>query len=54
MTTPGILIGVDVGSSVMSGGLVTLEGEILTTTQTATHRDGPGTALGSLEWVLGE
>ena len=50
---PGILIGVDVGSTTMSGGLVTSDGEILTTTQTLTQRDGPGTALESLRRVIG-
>ena len=51
---PGILIGVDVGTSTMSGGLVTLGGDILKSTQTPTHGAGPGTALESLRKVIGE
>ena len=34
------IIGIDVGSTTMSGGLVTTEGEILTTMQTPTPRNG--------------
>src|SRR5262245_51645944 len=51
---PGILIGVDVGSTTMSGGLVTPAGDLLTTTQNLTHRDGAGTVLESLRRLVGE
>jgi glucokinase len=49
-----VLIGVDVGGTTMSGGLVTPEGEILSTVQTDTHRDGPGTALEDLSRIIDE
>jgi glucokinase len=42
------IIGVDVGSTTMSGGLVTAEGEILAVVQAATHRRGRGSAVDSL------
>lgn len=51
---PGVLIGVDVGSTTMSGGLVTPGGTVLSAVQTATHRDGPGTALDTLLGVIAE
>jgi glucokinase len=51
---PGILIGVDVGSTTMSGGLVTPAGDILTTSQNLTHRDGLGTVLESLRCLVSE
>jgi glucokinase len=55
MTSPGVvLIGVDVGGTTMSGGLVTPEGEILSTVQTETHRDGPGTAVEDLLRIIDE
>ena len=45
MTQPQpVLIGVDVGSTHTSGGLVTPDGEVLSAIETRTHRDGPGTA----------
>ena len=53
-SSPDILIGVDVGTSTMSGGLVTLGGEILQTIQRRTHRDGLGTALGNIRQLIGE
>jgi glucokinase len=40
-----VLIGVDVGHTDTSAGLVTPVGEVLLTTQTRTQIDGPGTAL---------
>jgi glucokinase len=43
-----VLIGVDVGGTTMSGGLVTPGGEIVSVVQTSTHADGPGTALDNL------
>jgi glucokinase len=53
MTSAGaVLIGVDVGGTTMSGGLVTHEGEILSTIQADTHRDGPGTALEDLLRII--
>lgn len=50
MTSPGgaVLIGVDVGGTTMSGGLVTPEGEVVSVVQTSTHGDGAGTALDNL------
>ncbi|MGH7346052.1 MAG: ROK family protein [Candidatus Rokuibacteriota bacterium] len=47
------IIGVDVGSTTMSGGLVTAEGEILTAVQIPTHRDGRGSALDTLVEIVG-
>jgi glucokinase len=44
----GVLIGVDVGGTTMSGGLVTPDGRVLLTVQTPTHRDGAGSALETL------
>ena len=40
----GVLIGVDVGGTTMSAGLVATDGEVLSVVQTPTHRDGPGSA----------
>jgi glucokinase len=46
------IIGVDVGSTTLSGGLVTAEGEILATVQTPTHRDGCGSVLNTIMEVV--
>jgi glucokinase len=46
------IIGVDVGSTTMSGGLVTREGEVLAAIQVPTHRDGRGSALDTLVGVV--
>jgi glucokinase len=55
MTSSGVvLIGVDVGGTTMSGGLVTPEGEIFSTVQAETHRDGPGTAVEDLARIIDE
>jgi glucokinase len=55
MTSSGaVLIGVDVGSTTMSGGLVTRAGKVLSVVQTHTHRDGPGTALEDLLRIIDE
>ena len=55
MTQPQpVLIGVDVGSTHMSGGLVTPDGEVLSVTETRTHRDGPGTALDTILGVVSD
>src|SRR5512145_730421 len=43
-----VLLGVDVGASTISGGLVTDDGEVLVATERPTHVDGPGTALAAL------
>lgn len=48
------LIGVDVGGTTTSGGLVTRQGEILSVVQTPTHRDGPGTGVETLLGVVHE
>ena len=46
MTPPQpVLIGVDVGSTNTSGGLVTPDGKVLLAIENKTHRDGPGTAF---------
>ena len=53
MTQPQpVLIGVDVGSTHTSGGIVTTDGEVLSMTETRTHRDGPGTALDTILGVV--
>ena len=46
------IIGVDIGSTTMSGGLVTAEGEILAAVQTPTHRDGRGSVLTTIMEVV--
>ena len=40
-----MLVGVDVGGSAISAGLVTADGTVLRVARTPTHRDGPGTAV---------
>jgi glucokinase len=47
------IIGIDVGSTTMSGGLVTAEGEILAVIQVPIPREGSGSALDSLGEVVG-
>lgn len=47
-------IGVDVGATTISGGLVTHEGDILHDVQTPTRRDGPGTVVDRLLGVTDE
>jgi predicted NBD/HSP70 family sugar kinase len=47
-------IGVDVGATTISGGLVTHEGDILHDVQTPTRRDGPGTVVVRLLNVIDE
>ena len=55
MTLPsGVIIGVDVGGTTMSAGLVTPDGQVLAVVQASTHRDGPGTALETLLGIVGE
>lgn len=49
-----LLIGVDVGSTTTSGGLVTPAGEVVWSTEVATHRGGPGTALDTILGVVDE
>src|SRR5688572_6292685 len=51
-TTVTTTIGVDVGATTISGGLVTREGEILHSVQTPTRGDGPETALERLLGVI--
>jgi glucokinase len=46
------IIGVDVGSTTMSGGLVTADGEVLAVVQIPTLRDGRGSALDTLVGVV--
>jgi glucokinase len=52
--TAGVLIGVDVGGTVMSGGLVTPDGTVLSAIETSPQRDGPGSALDTLLGTIGE
>ena len=47
------MIGIDVGATTISGGLVTGEGDVSEVIQAATHRDGPGTAVETLLEVVG-
>ena len=55
MTQPQpVLIGVDVGSTHLSGGLVTPGGDVLSVTEARTHRDGPGTALDTILGVVSD
>ena len=49
-----VAIGVDVGGTTMAGALVTALGEVLSTVQVATHRDGPGTAMNDLRGIIDE
>jgi glucokinase len=49
-----VLIGVDVGSTTTSGGLVTPGGELLLALVARTHRDGPGTALDTILGVVSD
>lgn len=53
-SAPGVLIGVDIGSTSLSGGIVTGDGTILKAVETLTQGDGPGTALEVLLRVVGE
>lgn len=48
----GAILGIDVGASTISGGLVTDEGEILTAVQAGTHERGRGTAMETLQDVV--
>jgi glucokinase len=47
-----VTIGVDVGGTTISGGLVRDDGEVLATVETPTHVSGPGTALKTLLAVI--
>jgi glucokinase len=46
------IIGVDVGGTTTSGGLLSPEGDILSVVQAATHRHGPGTGVETLMEVV--
>ena len=46
-----VLLGVDVGGSTISAGLVTDAGEVLVTVATPSHRDGPGSAADTLNQI---
>jgi len=50
----GVLIGVDVGGTTTSGGLVTQEGAVLSVVQTSTYRDAPGSVLDTVLGVIGD
>lgn len=52
MTSSGVLIGVDVGGTSTSGGLVRADGTVLSVVQTPTHRDGPGTAADTILGII--
>lgn len=49
-----VLLGVDVGGSTISAGLVTDAGEVLVTVATPSHRDGPGSAADTLTALIRE
>lgn len=44
-----VAVGVDVGGTATAAGLVTSEGEVLADARAATHREGPGTAIVTIE-----
>ncbi|MFQ5897406.1 MAG: ROK family protein [Candidatus Methylomirabilia bacterium] len=46
------IVSVDVGGTLIAGGLVSPEGTVLTEAQAGTHERGPGTALVTLEALL--
>ncbi len=48
-----MLIGVDVGATTTAGGLVTLDGQVLSVIQVPTHRRGPETGVETLLEVVG-
>ena len=48
-----VLIGVDVGGTTTAGGLVTLDGQVLSVIQVPTHRRGPDTGVETLLEVVG-
>ena len=48
-----MLIGVDVGGTTTAGGLVTLDGQVLSVIQVPTHRRGPDTGVETLLEVVG-
>lgn len=48
MSDESWLLGVDVGGTSMSAGLVTRQGRIVVQERTPTHRDGPGSALATI------
>jgi glucokinase len=52
--TRDTLIGIDVGATTISGGLVAPDGSVLYTLQTPTRQAGPGTALKTLLGVIDE
>src|SRR5687767_4589915 len=45
MSDESLLLGVDVGGTSMSAGIVTREGRVIAQERTPTHRDGPGSAI---------
>jgi len=53
-STSNALLGVDVGATAMSAGIVTTDGAVLSVGQSVTHRDGPGTILDTLLGLVGE
>jgi glucokinase len=54
MTKGVVTIGVDVGGTSISGGLVRDDGAVIATVETPTHVSGPGTALKALLAVVQE
>ena len=48
MARSRLLLGVDVGGTTMSAGIVTAEGEVVLEEHVATYRDGPGTPVATL------
>jgi glucokinase len=54
LTSELVTIGVDVGGTSISAGLVRADGDVLATVETPTHVSGPGTALKTLLAVIEE
>lgn len=52
--TRTVNLGVDVGSTTMSGGLVTEDGEVLAAIETPTHQRGPGTEFETLQATVAD
>jgi len=44
-----VVVGVDVGGTTTAAGIVSAGGEVLAAARAPTHRDGPGTAVGTIE-----
>lgn len=49
-----VVLGVDVGGSTISAGLVTEDGDLVATASSPTHVDGPGTAVSTVGRLVGD